>query len=46
MIIITNESLCPKCESDEIYYENANTGYGGYVCIDCGYEYPKDTKYE
>ena len=32
--------ICPVCGSDEVYYENPNTGYGGYVCQDCGYEFP------
>ena len=27
--------ICPKCNSDEVYYENANTGSGKYTCQDC-----------
>ncbi|KUO75557.1 MAG: hypothetical protein APF81_27455 [Desulfosporosinus sp. BRH_c37] len=36
-----NLDMCPECGSDEVYYENPNTGCGGYACMDCGYEYPK-----
>jgi DNA-directed RNA polymerase subunit M/transcription elongation factor TFIIS len=34
--------FCPECGSDEVYYENPRTGYGGYVCLDCGYEFPRE----
>lgn len=28
---------CPKCGSDEVYYENHRTGNGLYNCDDCGF---------
>ncbi|MEN6565882.1 MAG: hypothetical protein ABFC57_06240 [Veillonellales bacterium] len=27
--------ICPECGSDEVYYENPNTGSGLYTCQDC-----------
>jgi hypothetical protein len=35
---------CPECHSDEVYYENANTGSGKYTCQDCGWEAPNEAK--
>ena len=29
--------MCPKCESEDIFYENPRTGGEGYVCCDCGH---------
>lgn len=39
--VINEPENCPVCGSDEIYYENPRTGYGGYVCDDCGYKFQK-----
>ena len=37
--------LCPKCESEDVYYENARTGSGGFACCDCGHELtPEEAK--
>lgn len=27
--------ICPECGSDEVYYENPNTGSGQYTCQEC-----------
>ena len=29
--------ICPKCGSNEVYYENPRTGNGLYNCDDCGF---------
>jgi len=29
------EIICPKCNSDEVYYENPVSGSGKYTCQDC-----------
>lgn len=34
--------ICPKCASDEVYYENAKTGAGCYVCQYCEHEGNED----
>lgn len=37
-----DELICPKCANDEIYYENAKTGAGCYVCQYCEHEGTED----
>ena len=33
---------CPKCGSEDVYYENPRSGCGCYACCDCGHELTPD----